>query len=408
MHVLESFLTEEHLRLREEVRAFAEEVVAPRVAGLEASRSIERELPREVARRGWIGATIDTEHGGMGAGHLAKTIIVEELSRVCAAVGAAVQASQLGTAKIIRYGTEEQQRRWLPKIAAGECLPTIAVTEDGSGSHVLGMRATARRDGDDYVLNGIKCFVGNSDIADVHGVVVRTGSGSRGLSAFLVEADAPGVTVSPHEPTLGLHGFSFGEVRFEDVRVPAHCRLGAEGDGRDIAYSSSIVYGRPNLSAVSLGVHQAILEETVAYCHERQLYGKPLYETDGIKHKVGQIQSRLLTARLTAYYAASALDRELLCDPELINAKYLNAESAIDSARTAMEILAAAGLRTKRPLERYLRDALHIFAPAGTSDIQVLRLAEHALGLSKGQYSQPTYGPARGTAALRPLQALPA
>ncbi|MFD7615555.1 acyl-CoA dehydrogenase family protein [Streptomyces sp. NPDC059802] len=415
----DSFLTASHLQLRHEVRAFAESAVAPRVADMEASRRIEHELAGEIARRGWIGATIGSEYGGMAVGHLAKTVIIAELSRVSAAMGAMVQASQLGTAKIIHFGTPEQKYTWLPRIAAGTCLPTIAVTEDVSGSHVHGMQMAAERDGDDYVLNGAKVYVGNSHVGHLHGVVARTGEGSRGLTAFLVEADRPGLTLSPPRPALGLHGFSFGELVFDNCRVPAANRLGAEGDGQDVAYSSSILYGRPNLTAVALGIHEAILDTTTAFCRERIRYGKPLHELPTIRAKLGQIQSRLMTARLTSYHAASLLDRLEqedddseaqaglpLCDAELMNAKYVNTEYALDSARAAMEIHAAAGLHTDRPMERYLRDAHHIYAPAGTSDIQLLRLAETALGLTKSEYSRRFTGP--GPAAPNPVTAVPA
>lgn len=384
----ELFLMRNHRELREEVRHFAENVVAPRVADMEASRAVEQDLAEQIALRGWIGVTIPTKYGGMGEGHLAKTLIVEELSRVNGAMGAVVQASQLGVAKITHFGSEEQKQTWLPQVAAGTCLPTIAVTEAASGSHVLGMETTAVRDGDDYILNGSKMYVGNSHIGHLHGVVARTGEGSSGLTAFLVEADRPGLSLAPHQETLGLHGFSFGELVFQDCRVPAANRLGNEGDGKDVAYSSSILYGRPNLTAVALGLHQAILETTTAFCQERIRYGKPLHELPTVQHKLGQIQSRVMTARTTAYHAASLLDRGMPCDAELMNAKYVNVEQALDSARTAMEIHAAAGLYTNRPIERYLRDAHHIFAPAGTSDIQLLRLAETALGTSKGQYSR--------------------
>ncbi|MEU6346497.1 acyl-CoA dehydrogenase family protein [Streptomyces sp. NPDC046977] len=382
------YLTPAHRQLRQDVRAFAENEVAPRVPAMEKAGTIERELADAIAARGWIGATIDPVYGGMGAGHLAKTLIIEELSRVSAAMGAMVQASQLGVAKVIHYGTEQQKRFWLPRFADGSCLPTIAVTEPVSGSHVLGMETTAVRDGDSYILNGRKAYVGNSHIGHVHGVVARTAPGSRGLTAFLVEADRTGLTLLPHAETLGLHGFSFGELLFDQCRIPAGNRLRDEGDGRDIAYSSSVLYGRPNLTAVALGIHQAILEEVTRFATERHRYGKPLHHLANIKLKIGQIASRLMTARLAAYHAAHLLDSSVPCDLELMNAKLVNAESAIDSARAAMEIEAATALTTDRPLQRYLRDAFHIYAPAGTSDIQLLRLAEAALGLNKGQWSQ--------------------
>ncbi|MFD0557641.1 alkylation response protein AidB-like acyl-CoA dehydrogenase [Stackebrandtia endophytica] len=382
------FNTAKHEQLRNQVREFAETEVRGRVAEMEESRTVHHELSRLIARQGWIGATIDTEHGGMGAGHLAKTIIIEELSRVSGAMGAMVQASQLGVAKIVHFGDDEQKKTWLPRIASGDCLPTIAVTEPDSGGHVLGMTAEAVRDGDDYVLNGSKVFVGNSHVGDLHGVIVRTGEGSKGLTAFLVEADRPGFSLNPQKPSMGLHGFSFGELVFDDCRIPASNRLGEEGDGLPVAYSSSILYGRSNLTAVSLGIHQAIVDETAAYVQSRHLYGKPLYELNNIKLKLGEMTSRLMTGRLLAYHAVHLLDSGQPCDTELMNAKYYNVESALDSARNAMEIHAGAGLFTDKPIERYLRDAHHIFAPAGTSDVQLTRLAETTLGQTKGQWSQ--------------------
>jgi alkylation response protein AidB-like acyl-CoA dehydrogenase len=382
------FTTDRHDRLREEVRRFAESKVRPRIPEMEESRAVQHELSRLVAEQGWIGVTIEGELGGMGLGHLAKTIIIEELSRVSGAMGAMVQASQLGVAKIIHYGNKKQQSTWLPEVAAGHCLPTIAVTEEESGSHVLGMKARADRDGDHYILNGRKVFVGNSHVGDLHGVVARTGSDSKGLSAFLVESDRPGFSLGPQQTAMGLHGFSFGELIFDNCRIPARNRLGAEGDGRDVAYSSSVLYGRPNLTAVSLGIHQALVEETMAYSAEQYRYGKPLCELPTNKQKLGRMQSLLMTARLVAYHAAHMLDCGLRCDAELMNAKLVNVESVLDSARLAHEVHGARGLFTDRPLERYLRDAYHMLTPAGTPDVQLLRLAETGLGTSKGQWSQ--------------------
>lgn len=381
------FTNDRHEAVREEVRAFAEQHVRPRVAQMEDSRDVDHELSAAIARRGWIGATIPAEYGGMELGHLGKTIIIEELARVSAAMGAMAQASQLGVAKILHFGTEAQRRRWLPPIAAGHCLPTIAVTEPESGGHVLGMSGSAVRDGDHYVLNVRKVFVGNSHVGHVHGVVVRTGPGSKGLSAFLVEYDRPGVRLEPLAPTMGLHGFSFGEIVMENCRIPAENRLGHEGEGLDVAYSSSTLYGRPNLTAVALGIHQAIVEDTVAYCQQRRLYDAPIHEISSIKVRLGDMQSRLMTARLAAYHAVYLLDQGLPCDTELMNAKLINVEFAIDSARAAMDIIGARGLQTRYRIERYLRDAYHVLAPAGTSDIQRLRLAEAALNVDRGQWS---------------------
>ncbi|MEU8510024.1 acyl-CoA dehydrogenase family protein [Kitasatospora sp. NPDC048722] len=391
---MDYFTDERHESLRAEVREFAEKEIRPHVARMEADRQVEFELSREIARRGWIGVTIPQVFGGLGLGHLAKTVIVEELARVSGAMGAVAQASQLGVAKVLHYGSDAQRRKWLPKFASGEALPTIAVTEPESGGHVLGMTGTARREGDEYVLNGRKWFVGNSHIGDVHGVVLRTDQGSRGLSAFLVESDRPGFRTGTRGSQSGLHGFSFGEIVFEDCRIPVGNRLGREGQGLDVAYSSSTLYGRLNLAAVALGIHVAIVEDTVRFAEERVLYGKPLNQLPNIALKLGEMQSRLMTAKLAAYHASHLLDHGKACDAELMNAKLINTEYALDSARNAMEIHAARGLHSDFNIERYQRDATHVYPPAGTSDIQRLRLGQIASGTYGKQWSAELSGPA--------------
>jgi alkylation response protein AidB-like acyl-CoA dehydrogenase len=387
MGVVDYFFDSEHMELRDEVRRFAEREVRPRVQELEERRTVEVDLAREIAARGWIGVTIPRRYGGLGLGHVAKTVVIEELARVCGAMGAMVQASQLGVAKVLHFGTEHQKARWLPAFAAGQLLPTIAVTEPESGGHVLGMASTAVRDGDSYVLNGRKCFVGNSHIGHMHGVVARTGEGSRGLTAFLVECHRPGFRLGSLGTQAGLHGFSYGELVFEDCRIPAANRIGDEGRGLDVAYSSSTLYGRANLTAVALGIHQAIFDDTVAFCRERELYGGPLSALPTIAQKVGEMHSRLMTARLAAYHAVHLLDRRQPCDAELMNAKLVNTESALTSARVALEIFAGRGCQRDHHIERYLRDVIHTFPAAGTSDVQRLRLAEVALGAYRGDWS---------------------
>jgi alkylation response protein AidB-like acyl-CoA dehydrogenase len=391
--LLSAYLTDEHRRLRRFVRDFAADAVAPQVKRMESSPgTVETALPRQIAELGWIGATIPDEYGGMGAGHVAKTIIIEGLSRVSAAMGAAAQASMLGVAKLLHYGTDEQKQRWLPQIAAGSCLPTIAVTEPESGSHVLGMRTTAERDGDHYVLNGRKVYVGNAHIGHLHGVVARTApleeAGSRSLSAFLVEADRPGLTLVPHRAALGLRGFSCGELRFTNVRIPEANLLSEVGDGMDVAYSSSVLYGRPNLAAVALGVHHAALEEAVAFVKGRRRFGATLADLDVVKHEIGLMRSRLMTAHLALYNAAALLDRGKACDNELINAKAVNVDAGWKSVIAGMRLHGAAALQTDRPMPRLYCDIAATEPPAGPTDIQLLRLGQAALGQERRQWSQ--------------------
>jgi alkylation response protein AidB-like acyl-CoA dehydrogenase len=297
---------------------------------------------------------------------------------------------------IINWGSEQQKKQWLPLIAAGEVMLTIAVTEEVSGSQILGMRGHARRSRGGWVLNVDKMHVGNSHIGNLHCVVVRTSdSGPRGLSAFLVESRRPGVSVRPQVPALGLNGFSFGTVVLEDVWVPEENLLGVEGDGRDIADSASVLYGRSNLSAVSLGVHRATVEETLAFAAERQRYGRPLSELSTVEQRLGQMVSNLMTAETLAYLAADMLDRGVPCDRQLMNSNLVNYELGVASARLAMEVHAACGLFTDRPLERFFRDAQLMFAPAGTSDVQRLQLARLSVGaMNQSQWSERFAAPA--------------
>ncbi len=173
----------------------------------------------------------------------------------------------------------------------------------------------------------------------------------------------------------------------EDCRVPVENRIGDEGQGLDVAYSSSTLYGRPNLTAVALGIHQAIVEDTVAFCRKRELYGKPLAKLPTVALKLGAMQSRLMTARLAAYHAVHLLDRRRTCDAELMNAKLVNTEAALTSARVALKIFAGHGCQRDHNIERYLRDVIHTFPAAGTSDVQRLRLAQVALGEYVGAWS---------------------
>lgn len=385
---MNGFFTEAHQALKDQVRAFAEQEVRPRISSMEESQRVETDLSRKIAQQGWIGITIPPCYGGKGAGHVAKTITIEELARVSAAMGAMVQASQLGVAKVLHFGTEEQKRYWLPLFATGAVLPTIAVTEPSSGGHVLGMQSTATRKGNTYILNGRKWLVGNSHIGDVHGVVVRTGEGSKGLTAFLVERDRPGCRLGRLGGAAGLHGFSYGEIIFENCAVPIENRIGEEGQGMEVAYSSSVLYGRPNLTAVALGIHQAVVEDTVEFCQQRMLYDKPLTHLPSIQTKVGEMYARLQTARLSAYYAVHLLDHGHSCDGELMAAKLMNTESAFTAVKDAIDIFAGRGCLKEYHLERYLRDVLHTFPAAGTSDIQRLRLAQIAFGENKGSWSE--------------------
>ncbi|MFI6286143.1 acyl-CoA dehydrogenase family protein [Streptomyces sp. NPDC051018] len=391
------FLTEDHHHLREQVREFTEAEVVPRAEAMDESGAVDHDLARLIAVQGWIGVTIPSGYGGMDAGQVAKTVVIHELSKSSAAAGAIAQASMLGAAGLIYLGTAEQKAEWLPAVANGTVLPTIAVTEEESGGHVLGMRSTARRVSKKWwEITGRKVHIGNSHVGHVHTVVARTGDGPNGLTAFLVEHDRPGLTLPEHRPAMGLRGFSMGELHLDRVRVPAANILGGIGGGLTYAYSSSILYGRPNLTAVALGTIDAALHDTTVFARERRRYGKPLADLPGVRSKVARMEAIARTARLAAYHAVRRLDLGEACDMNLIHAKLTAVTSAIDTTRLALDVHGAAGLRL--PVARYYRDAPCLVPPAGTSDIQLHRLAEHVLGPRRPDWSATFATPHRGIA----------
>lgn len=386
-------LTPEQDLLRQEADALAAEEVAPRVAGMENTpHQVERQIPRLLAARRWFGVTIPEAFGGLGAGHVAKTVLIHRLAKVSGAAGAALQAGLIPVAALLHFATDEQQAYWLPQAADGTALLSIAVTEPETGGHIGGMETVAERDGDEWVITGSKVHIGNSHIAHLHVVIARTApEGARpseSLTAFLVEHDRKGLTVQPHRPGLGLHGFSRGRLEFVRVRVPDANRLGKVGQGMDVAKSSSILCGLPNLTAVSLGLHEAMVELTTRYLQERPRYGGTLADLPVLRDRLGDMQSRFDAAHDLAYQAVSLLDQGLSCDPKLVTAKYKGHAWGVRTAQDAMELHGARALDGDYPLERLWRDIQHTYAPAGTGEFQRIRLAQTALGETTPQWSE--------------------
>lgn len=388
------FMTERDLEIREQARRFADDEIATRCSDLEGSTTPELKLARCFGEQGWFGLTVPTRYGGYGAGQVAKTATLEAISQVAPSMGYLFQAYYLGVAKILHYGTDEQRQRWLPAIAEGRCLPTIAVTEPGAGGNIGQTRAVAELQGDTYVLNGSglasKTFVGGShNGADLHGVIVRTSgtSGTAGLSAFLVEADRPGVELGA--PRV-LDGFSFGDISFVDCEVPASHLVGAEGDGMHVAQTSSTLYGRLNLAAVGLGIMWRVLERTVTFLNQRPLHpdARPLHQLQVNQQKLGAMQALYISTRNDVYAAAAGRDRGfdgLELDAALNNAKlqsYLRGQELVSLAK---DIHSAYGLAGPLPRDAVYLD--HLVSPAGTPDFQRFRLFQHAMGTELSSWS---------------------
>ncbi|KPI02984.1 Isovaleryl-CoA dehydrogenase [Actinobacteria bacterium OK074] len=387
------YLTPDHVELARQADAFAEGEVAARVERMEAKPGkVEQTLARYMAARGWFGVTIPRRYGGKQAGHTAKTVLINHVARVSAATAAILQAGLIPVAALLHFGTDDQKTRLLPAVAAGEVLLSIAATEPEHGGHIGGIQTSAERDGNEWVITGSKAHIGNSHLAHLHVVIARTAppgtSASRALTAFLIEHDRPGVSRAPHRPALGLHGFSFGRLNLDRVRVPESSVLGAVGEGMDIAQSTSILYGRPNLAAVSLGLHEATVELTACHLRQRPRYDGTLADLPVLRDRLGGMAGRLRGARDLAYQAVSHLDRGQASDDELINSKLQGHTWAARSAQDALELHGAAGLSMDYPLQRLWRDTQCIYPPAGTGEFQRIHLAKTALGETRTDWSQ--------------------
>ncbi|KPI22948.1 Isovaleryl-CoA dehydrogenase [Actinobacteria bacterium OV320] len=381
---LDRFLTPSHQALWADVDDFAQEEVLPLVERMESAPSrVDRKLARLMASRRWFGVTVPAAFGGMHAGHVAKTVLIHRLARVSGAAAAILQASLIPVAALLHYGNDDQRTALLPSVADGSMLMSIAVTEPDQGGHIGGMTTSAEWDGKAWVLSGTKVHVGNSHLAHQHVVVARTAPPrtrtSQALTAFLVEADQKGVHAHRYTSKLGLHGFSFGVISFDRVRIPPQNVLGEEGQGFDVAQSSSILYGRPNLAAVSLGLHESVIALTTQYVSRRPRYNGAVADLGVVRDRLGQMSARMIMARILAYHAVDMLDRGLPCDAELTAAKGLGHELAAEAGRDAMELHGANALVEDYPLERVWRDMQTSYAPAGTGEVQRIRLAQALL-----------------------------
>jgi alkylation response protein AidB-like acyl-CoA dehydrogenase len=390
---LRPYLTARHELLWQEADAFAAEHVAVRTARMEAAPGrVERKVADLMATRGWFAVTVPAVFGGLGAGHVAKTVLVHRIARVSAAAAVILQATLIPVGALLHFATYEQKSRWLPRVADGSLLLSIAVTEPLAGGHIGGIETTAERVGNEWVITGSKIHIGNCHIAGSHLVVARTAapgvSTSQALTAFMVEADRPGLSIPDHRPGLGLHGFSAGRLDLDHVHVPDDNVVGEVGQGLAVAQSSSILYGRPNLAAVSLGIHEAVVDTTTTRLKTRPRYRGTLSDLPVLRDRIGGMEARLRAGRILAYQSVHLLDQGLPCDADLINAKYLGHQWAMQSTQDAMELHGAHALDRDYVLQRLWRDIQHTYPPAGTGEVQRIRLADAAFDEDHIQWSE--------------------
>lgn len=367
--------------LRKTVRDYAEKELPPCMEAMEETGEFPEELLPSMGAMGILGVITAPEYGGIGMGQLARVIVLEELGRVCPAIPMALQVHHMSTFAIGTWGNKEQKAKYLPRLAKGETMGVVAVTEPSGGSDVAGLQTTAKLEGDTYILNGRKCFITNSHTADIWIVIARTGEGGKGLSAFIVEKSFPGAKTGRKENKVGLRGANTGELAFTNCEVPKENLLGQEGMGMTIAIQDIVQCGRPGMTGVALGILNAVLEQAVKFANERTLYGKPISKLQAIQWHLADIYSDLEISRLLAYRVGWMLDQKMECGAESALAKQYACEAAARSARKAIEMHGSYGIMKEYPVQRLLRDALVTIPAGGTAEIAKLVLARQALAM---------------------------
>jgi alkylation response protein AidB-like acyl-CoA dehydrogenase len=376
-------LTDEQREIRDLVRELARERIAPRAAEIDESHEFPWDIVELFREHELFGLLFDEQYGGTGTGTLLALITIEEVSKVCATSGLILAVQELGSLGIKLGGTDEQKQRWLPRLASGEWLCAYALTESGSGSDSAAMRSRARREGDEYVLDGSKRFITNAGVAHVYTVFAKTDpdAGHSGISAFVVEADAPGFEVARIEPKMGIKGSTTGELVFEDCRIPASNLLGEEGEGFKLAMRI-LDRSRPGIAAQGLGIAQGATDYALEYAKSRETMGKPIAQHQLVAAMLADMETKCEAARGLLYQFGRAVD-EGADGAELTKlsamAKLYCTDVAMEVTTDAVQVLGGYGYISEYPLERMMRDAKITQIYEGTNQIQRLVIAREML-----------------------------
>lgn len=373
--------TEEQLMIKETARKFAAEELAPKASERDEREEFPHEEVKKLAELGFMGMMVSEKYGGAGLDTISYVLAMEEISKVDASVGVIMSVNNsLVCWPIETFGTEEQKLKYLPKLARGELLGAFCLSEPEAGSDASNQRTTAVKDGEFYILNGTKNFITNGVYANVLIVFAQTDreKGSKGISAFIVDKDLPGVIVAKKEKKLGIRSSDTAQIVFEDCKVPACNRLGEEGIGFKIAMTT-LNGGRIGIAAQALGIAQASLEASIKYAKERKTFGKFLAEHQAIQFKIADMATKIEAARLLTLLAAWRKDRGERYVKEASMAKLFASQVAVEAALEAVQIYGGYGYIKDFPVERYLRDSKITEIYEGTSEIQRIIIARELL-----------------------------
>jgi acyl-CoA dehydrogenase len=369
-------LTEEQRSLRELAHEFAEKEIRPKAAEYDEHQTHPADVVAKAHEVGLMNPHLPEELGGAGLGALEGALIGEELCWGCSGIGTAIVANILGALPVMLAGTAEQQREWLPRLLEEPLLCSFALTEPGAGSDVSGIQTTAVRDGGEYVLNGSKMFITNAGHATWFTVFASTdkSAGHRGLTAFVVSADDPGVTIEKHLDKMGQRATDTSAIALQDVRVPVANRLGEEGEGFKIAMRT-LDHTRPGTAAGAVGVARAAFEHAVEYSRERVQFGQPIAMNQGINFLIADMAAEIEAARLLCWQAAWLLDQGKRATLQSSYAKRFAADTAMKVTTDAVQVFGGYGYIKEFPVEKLMRDAKLFQIYEGTSQIQRLVIA---------------------------------
>ncbi|MCW2716462.1 MAG: Butyryl-CoA dehydrogenase [Pseudonocardia sp.] len=378
-------LSEEYESLRATVEDFARKEVAPVIGELYEREEFPYEIVAKMGAMGLFGLPVSEEYGGMGGDYFALCLALEELARVDSSVAITLEAGvSLGAMPIYRFGTPAQKQEWLPALAAGERLGAFGLTEPGGGSDAGATRTTARLDGDEWVVNGSKAFITNSgtDITSVVTVTAITGEGAGGkkeISAIMIPSGTAGFRVAKPYSKVGWCASDTRELFFDDVRVPTANLVGERGRGY-AQFLSILDEGRVAIAALSVGLAQGCVDESVRYAHEREAFGHTIGSYQAIQFKIADMEARAHTARLAYYAAAAKMLKGQPFKKEAAIAKLVSSNAAMDNARDATQIFGGYGFMNEYPVGRFYRDAKILEIGEGTSEVQKMLIARQ-LGL---------------------------
>lgn len=369
-------LTEEQALIRSMVREFAEKEVGPSARERDEQERFDRDLMfNRLAELGLTGIVFPEEYGGAGADYISYAIAVEELSRVCASTGVTLSAHlSLGANPIYLFGTEEQKKKYLVPLAAGDTMGAFGLTEPAAGSDAGGTKTTAMRDGDSWVLNGTKIFITNGGEADTYVVFARTDKEAKkhhGISAFIVEKDTAGFTFGKKEEKMGIRSSPTLELIFENCRIPLQNLLGDEGEGFRVAMKT-LDGGRIGIASQALGIAQGALDAAVAYAQERKQFDSPISRFQGVQFQLADMATQTEAARLMVYKAAYLASSGKSYSQQSAMAKLMASETAMKVTTQAVQIFGGYGYTREFPVERMMRDAKITEIYEGTSEVQRL------------------------------------